>query len=169
MLGAVAASSVVTIRPALANIRSASDKLNAAFDPQTAANIRAVAERLNAVSAKLDAGLTDLRPVFEDLGGPSNKVIPTTNLGQSLLRINRIAADFALLTAGLSDGKGRLNSNGSLQKLVLNAELYDNLARMSGSATAVFELAKPAVKSIGEFARKIAADPAVLGRGVLQR
>ena len=165
----VIAENEADLRPAIANIRSASDKLNAAFDPQTAANIRAVAERLNAVSAKLDAGLTDLRPVFADLGGPSNKVIPTTNLGQALLRINRIAADFALLTSGLSDGKGRLNPNGSLQKLVLNAELYDNLSRMSGSASAVFELAKPAVKSIGEFARKIAADPAVLGRGVLQR
>ena len=165
----VIAENEADLRPAIVNIRQASDKLNSAFDPQTAANIRTAADRLSSVSAKLDAGLTDLRPVLADLGGPSNKVIPTTNLGQALLRINRIAADFSLLTGGLTDGKGRLNPNGSLQRFITNPELADNLARMAGSANEVFLLAKPVVKSLQVFAKRIENNPGEITKGVLQR
>ena len=86
-----------------------------------------------------------------------------------MLRINRITSDIGLLTGNLSDGKGHLNPNGSIQRLFTNPDLFDNLSRATNSANGVFELAKPAVKSLGEFARKIAADPAAIGRGVLQR
>ena len=157
------------LRPAVANIRSFSDKLSAAFDPETAAKFKATLERLSTVSAKLDEGLNDIRPVLADLGAPAAKSAPTTNIGQALLRINRITSDLGLLTTNLSDGKGRLNPNGSLQRLFTSAELYDNLSKVAASANEVMALARPAVKSISTFAAKIAQDPAALGRGVLQR
>ncbi len=165
----VIAENEADLRPAITNLRQATDKLNSAFDPQTATNVRTAADRLASVTAKLDAGLTELRPIFADLGGPSSKVEPVTNLGQAVARINRIARDFGLLTAGLTDGKGRLNPNGSLQRLVTSPELFDNLNKMAAAATEVFALARPAVRYIAVFAEKIARDPAVLGRGVLQR
>ena len=155
------------LRPAVANIRTASEKINGAFDEETAANIRSAADRLASVSAKLDAGLNELKPVFTDLGTTAGKGSPTTNLGQALYWINRITANFSLLTDNLSDGKGRLNPNGSLQKLVINPELFDNLSRMAASASSVFSAAQPAIASLRVFADKLARDPSIISRGVL--
>ena len=157
------------LRPAIANIRQASEKLNGAFDANTAANIRSAADRLASVSLKLDAGLNELRPVFTDLGAPAGKGTPTTNLGQAFYWINRITANFSLLTNNLSDGKGHLNPNGSLQRLVTNPELFDNISRMAASANDVFAAARPAIASFRVFADKLARDPSAISRGALQR
>lgn len=165
----VIAENEADLRPAIVNIRQASEKLNGAFDEETAANVRTAADRLASVSAKLDAGLNELKPVFTDLGTPAGKGTPTTNLGQSLYWLNRITANFSLLTNGLSDGKGHLNPNGSLQKLVTNPELFDNLSRMAASANDVFSAARPVIASIRVFADKVARDPAAISRGALQR
>lgn len=165
----VIAENEADLRPAVTNIRQFTDKLSASFDPETAARFKATIERLASVSAKLDAGLTDLRPVFADLGAPAGKHNPTTNIGQSMFWLNRITGNVSLLTNGLTDGKGHLNPNGSLQRLVMSPDLYDNLSKMAGSANDVFALARPAIKSLGVFADKIARDPAAIGRGVLQR
>ncbi len=168
----VIAENEADIRPAITNLRQVSDRLSAAITPQTAADIKSATEKFNVVAAKLDASLNDIRPVLEDLGatnGTPNKLKPTTNFGMAVSRINRIAGDFALLTGSLSDGKGQLNTNGSLQRLVNNPDLFDNLSKMAFSANAVFELARPAVRALGVFADKISKDPASIGRGVLQR
>ena len=157
------------LRPAISNLRQVSDRLNAAITPQTAADIKSATEKFNTVAAKLDAGLNDIRPLLEDLGGPGKQSNPTTNFGIAVKRISQISRDITLLTGALSDGKGQLNTNGSLQRLVTNPDLFDNLSRMAFSANAVFELARPAVKAIGVFADKIARDPALISRGVLQR
>ena len=157
------------IRPAIANLRQFSDKLSATFDPETTAKFKATMERLSTISAKLDASLTEIRPVLADLGAPAGKASPTTNIGQSMYWLNRTTANINLLTSALSDGKGHLNPNGSLQRLVTNPDLFDNLNRLAASANEVFAIVKPAVKSLGIFADKIAKDPAAIGRGVLQR
>ncbi len=156
------------IRPAITNLRQVTDRLNAAITPQTAADIKSATEKFNVVAAKLDAGLNDVRPLLEDLGATAGKSKPTTNFGQAVSRISRIAGDFSLLTGSLSDGKGQLNTNGSLQRLVTNPDLFDNLSKMAFSANAVFELARPAVRALGVFADKIAKNPAEISRGVLQ-
>jgi len=155
------------LRPAVTNLRQVTDRLNAALTPETAAQMKQVTERLNVVAVKLDASLNDIRPLLEDLGATAGKSTPTTSFGQAVLRINRITADLGLLTGALSDGKGHLNENGSIQRLVTHPELFDNLSRMAFSANGVFELARPAVKALGVFAEKIARDPASIGRGVL--
>ena len=157
------------IRPAVTNLRQVSDRLNAAITPETAARMKQVTERLNVVAAKLDTSLNEIRPMLEDLGATAGKSTPSTNFGQAVLRISRIAGDLGLLTGALSDGKGHLNPNGSLQRLVTNPDLFDNLSKMAFSANGVFDLARPAIKALGVFADKIARDPASIGRGVLQR
>ena len=157
------------VRPAMANIRQVTDRFNAAFTPETAAQAKQAVERLNVVAQKLEVGLNDVQPLLDDLGATAGKASPSTNFGQALVRINRITSDIGLLTGALSDGKGHLNPNGSLQRLVTSPELVDNLSRMAISANGVFDLARPAVKALGVFAEKIARDPASIGRGVLQR
>ena len=157
------------LKPAIANVRQFSDKLAAAFDPQTVARFKATMDRLSSVSAKLDDGLNEVRPMLADLGAPADKARPTTNIGQSMYWLNRITGNINLLTNGLSDGKGRLNPNGSLQRLVTNPELFDNINKMAASANEIIALIRPAVRSLGVFADKIAKDPAAIGRGVLQR
>jgi phospholipid/cholesterol/gamma-HCH transport system substrate-binding protein len=157
------------LQPAITNIRNFSDKMAAAFDPDTVARFKATMDRLSSVSAKLDAGLSELRPVLADLGATAGKTSPTTNIGQSMFWLNRITGNINLLTNGLSDGKGNLNTNGSLQRLVTNPELFDNLNKLSLGANEVVALIRPAIKSLQVFAEKIARDPAAISRGVLQR
>jgi phospholipid/cholesterol/gamma-HCH transport system substrate-binding protein len=157
------------LKPAITNFRQFSDKMAAAFDNETVAQFKATMDRLSAISVKLDAGLTELRPVLADLGAPAGKSTPTTNIGQSMYWLNRITGNLHLLTSNLSDGKGNLNPNGSLQRLVTNPELFDNLNKLALAANEVVVLIRPAVKSLGVFADKIARDPGAIGRGVLQR
>ena len=148
---------------------SSADRLDVAFTPETAAELKSAIARINVVAAKLDTSLNEIRPVLDDLGATAGKSIPVTNFGQAVLRINRIASDFSLLSGSLSDGKGHLNPNGTLQRLVTNPDLFDNLSRTAFSANAVFELARPAIKAIGVFAEKVAREPGLISRGVLQR
>jgi phospholipid/cholesterol/gamma-HCH transport system substrate-binding protein len=157
------------VQPAIKNLREFSDKMAAAFDPETVSRFKATMDRLSAVSQKLDAGLNELRPMLADLGAPAGKSTPTTNIGQSMFWLNRITGNVSLLTNNLSDGKGNLNTNGTLQRLITNPELFDNINKLSLAANEIAALIRPAVKSLSVFAEKIARDPGLISRGVLQR
>jgi phospholipid/cholesterol/gamma-HCH transport system substrate-binding protein len=165
----VIADNESNLKPAIANLKTFSDKVAVTFDDETIARFKATMANLAKVSAKLDAGLAEIQPVLADLGTPAGKANPTTNLGQAVYWINRIAGNVNLLTNGLSDGKGHLNPNGSLQKLIITGELHDNLNKAVVTANEVIALVRPAIKSLGVFAEKLARDPGVLGRSVLQR
>ncbi len=154
--------------PTLVNLRETSKKLNDTFSPQTQAALQSGVERFANASARLDAGLADLAPLLKDLGAPVD-FLPTTNFGQTVVRMNRISAEVGLLTRLLSDGRGRLNTNGSLQKLLTRAELHDNLNRLSVSANEVMAGLRPILVSFRKFADKIASDPGSISRGALQR
>ena len=154
--------------PTLVNLRETSKKLNDTLSPETQAALKSGVDRFSQASARLDAGLADLAPLMKDLGAPTD-FLPTTNFGQTVVRMNRITSDVGLLTRTLSDGRGRLNTNGSLQKLVTQAELYDNLNRLSVSANEVMAGLRPILASFRKFADKIASDPAAISRGALQR
>ena len=154
--------------PTIANLREVSQKLNTTLDPQTSAALKAGINNLSSASAKLDAGLTMAGPLFTDLGAPVSSV-PTTDFGQTLRRMNRITGDLNLLTRNLNDGKGNLNPNGSLQKLILKTELYDNMNRMALGANDAISGFKPILSSFRVFAEKVARDPSAMTRGALQR
>ena len=153
---------------AIASIRQASDKFNATFDDSTRANLQASARQLNSSSAKLDKVLADFQPVARDLSAEPNK-LPTTNLGQAMMRMNRISYDVSLLTGQLATPNGRLNTNGSLQKLITNSELYDNMNLMATSAREVMGGAKAVLAHFNRFAERIANDPGAISRGALKR
>ncbi len=166
----VIAENTADLRPAITNLRQATDKFNAAFDAEAAAKFRLAILRFESVTSQLDAGMNDLRPVFADLGASANsKSSPTTNLGQAFFWLNRAASNVGVLTRGLTDGKGNLNPNGSFQRMVSSPELYDNLSRVAASANEAFALARPAIRNLAVFAQKIAQDPGAIGRGVLQK
>lgn len=155
------------LKPAITNLRQVAEKVNATLDPATQANLRTTADRLASVSTRLDAMLIDLQPVTQDMAADSTTP-PKTNLGQVLSRLNRIAYEVSLLTGKLSDGRGALNENGSLQRLVSDPQLYNNVNQMSLSAKAAFEATRPVLRSFNIFADKIARDPAAISRGALQ-
>lgn len=165
----VVADNEANIQPAIANLKRFSEQVSTALDADTIKRFQATMEKLASVSAKLDTSLTDIRPVLADLGTPAGKASPTTNLGQSMYWLNKTTGNVALLTNALNDGKGRLNPNGSVQRLVLNADLFDNVNRAAANASDVIALIRPAVKALGVFAEKISRDPGIIGRGVLQR
>jgi phospholipid/cholesterol/gamma-HCH transport system substrate-binding protein len=155
-------------QPTVTNLREVSRKLNETLDPQTQAAFKAGIDRFSTASARLDSGLANLAPVLKDLGAPVN-LIPTTNFGQAVLRLNRITSDINLLTRALNDGQGNLNANGSLQRFVTRTELYDNLNSMAVSANYAFDRLKPILVSLRKFAETVANDPGALARGALRR
>lgn len=154
--------------PMITNLRQISEKLNGVLDPKAQAQLKATIDRLDTVSAKLNQDLSAVEPLLKDLGADSRH-IPTTAFGTILFRLNRVVYDVGLLTEALGDGKGRLNPNGTVQNLVTNRELYDNLSRMSSRASELLENLKPVVADMKVFAAKIKNDPSALMRGALQR
>jgi phospholipid/cholesterol/gamma-HCH transport system substrate-binding protein len=155
------------IQPAIADLRQVAKKLNDTLDPKTQDAFKSAIERFSSASTRLDSGLAQIEPVFKDLGAPVNHA-PSTDIGQLVRRINVVAADLELLTSKLRDGRGGLNSDGTLQKLLTQPELHDNLNNMAISATQALAQIKTVLAALREFADKVARDPSVIGRGALQ-
>lgn len=156
------------IGPTISSLRTAADSVNQTLDPATRQKIQESAANLAAGTGRLNKVLADIGPLAADLGAVAG-VAPSTSLGQSIFRLNRIVYEVGLLTAALPDRTGRgLNPNGSLQRLVLRPDLYDNILRTSVSIQEVFVAAKPMVRSLNEFAERIARDPSAISRGALQ-
>jgi phospholipid/cholesterol/gamma-HCH transport system substrate-binding protein len=155
-------------RPAVTNLREVSQKLNNTLDGATQEAFKSGIKQFSSASSRLDNALAQSSPLFTDLGAPVNST-PTTDFGQTLRRLNRIAGDINLLTRNLDDGKGNLNPNGSLQKLILRGELHDNFNRMATGVNETLASFKPIIAAFRIFAEKVARDPSSIARGALQR
>jgi phospholipid/cholesterol/gamma-HCH transport system substrate-binding protein len=155
-------------QPAVANLRDVSHKLNETLDPSTQDALRSGIRQFAKASAQLSSGLSQASPLFRDLGAPVNST-PETDFGQTVRRLNVITSDVGLLTQSLRDRSGRLNQDGSLQKLVTRAELYDNINRFAVSGTYAFDGIKPILAAFRIFAEKISRDPSAIAKGALQR
>jgi len=143
-------------------------KLDDAVDEKLVADLKQGVERFSAAADRLNKGIAQIEPAFKELGGPSDQK-PVTDFGQALRRLNLIAADLALLTSKLRDGRGGLNSEGSLQRLLTHADLYDNLNKDAVQVNQALQQLKAVLAEFRTFAEKVARDPAAIGRGVLQR
>lgn len=152
----------------MTNLRNVAEKLEATFDPETQDALKTGLSRFSTAAARLDSALADAAPLMKDLGAPVNQ-IPSTDVGQTVRRINRVAADLELLTSTLRDARGGLNANGSLQKLLTQSELYDNLNAASVGVNQAISQLKLVLTSFRVFADKVSRDPGVISRGVLNR
>ncbi len=155
-------------KSALAEIQQAAGKVNNTLGPETQDAFKTGIARLSSASARLDTQLADAAPLLKDLGA-SPKHVPTTDFGQSLRRINRVASDLELLTATLRTRQGTLNTDGSIQKLLTQSELHDNFSAMAVNANQALNQLKAVLTALRAFADRISRDPAVISRGVLQR
>jgi len=155
------------VGPAIARLRSVAQKVDEVLDEPTQGDAKQSVARLKSALAKLDDGLAELQPVFRDLGNPVNETA-TTTVGQGFARINRIAAEIGLLTRALSDGKGGLNRNGTIQRLVTDAEFHNNANRAVTAAADVFTNIRPVISQLRVFAEKIAQNPSSLTKGALR-
>lgn len=155
------------VRPAIANLREVTHKLNDTLDPPTQDAIKSAAHRLSLLSARLDAGVADAAPLLKDLGASVDQR-PTTDFGQTVRRINRIAMDVELLSRALRDRDGGLNAQGTIQKLILRGELYDNLNQAAQSANQMLAQLRSVVNSVRAFVDRIAQDPSALSKGLLR-
>jgi phospholipid/cholesterol/gamma-HCH transport system substrate-binding protein len=155
-------------QPAVASLRQVTHKLNETLDGPTQVALKAGIDRFATAAARLDSSLASAGPVFTDLGATPNSV-PKTDFGQAVRRLNLITSDLNLLTRTLSDGRGNLNTEGTLQKLLLHAELYDNVNRMALSANETLAGFKPILAALRVFSEKVARDPSMIARGALQR
>jgi phospholipid/cholesterol/gamma-HCH transport system substrate-binding protein len=155
-------------QPAVTNLREVSAKLNATLDAKTQDALKTAVSQFSMASSKLNNGLDEARPLFKDLGAPVNSV-PKTDFGQTIRRLNLITADVSLLTQSLRGPNGKLNTDGSLQKMITHPELYDNMNRFATSGNTAFEGFRPIIASLKTFADKIARDPSSLAKGALAR
>jgi phospholipid/cholesterol/gamma-HCH transport system substrate-binding protein len=153
---------------AIAYITTIAHKVDDTLDEKLQAELKQAVERFSGAADRLNSGIAQLEPALKELGGPSTQK-PVTDLGQAVRRLNLIAADVALLTTKLRDGKGGLNTEGSLQRLLTQADLYDNLNKDAVQANQALQQLKTVLKEVRTFAEKVARDPAAIGRGVLQR
>jgi phospholipid/cholesterol/gamma-HCH transport system substrate-binding protein len=154
-------------QPALADIRAVAAKLNKTLDSDTQAAFKTGIDRFSSASARLDAGLAQLDPVFKDLGAPVNHT-PSTDVGQAVRRINVLAADLELLTSKLRDGRGGLNGEGTMQKLLTQPDLHENLNNVALSANQTLAQLRAVLADLRVFAEKVSRDPGAIGRGALQ-
>jgi phospholipid/cholesterol/gamma-HCH transport system substrate-binding protein len=153
---------------AIAYLSALAHKLDDTVDEKLQADFKQGVERFSAAADRLNKGIAQLEPALKELGGPSDQK-PVTDLGQAMRRLNLIAADLSLLTSKLRDGKGGLNTEGSLQRLLTQADLYDNLNKTAVSMNQALQQLKTVLNEIRTFAEKVARDPAAISRGVLQR
>lgn len=155
-------------RTTLANLQRVAGKLDETLSPETQDAFKTGLAKLSSAAARLDGGLADAAPLLKDLGGePQHK--PTTDFGQSLRRVNRMASDLELLTGTLRTDQGTLNTSGSLQKLLTQGELHDNFNAMALSANQALGQLKVVLASFRAFAERVSRDPSALSRGMLQR
>jgi phospholipid/cholesterol/gamma-HCH transport system substrate-binding protein len=155
-------------RTVMGNVQKVAGKLNDTLTPETQDAFKTGLARFSSASARLDAGLADAAPLMKDLGAPVNHT-PTTDFGQSVRRLNRVAADLELLSGALRTRKGTLNTDGSLQKLLTQSELHDNFNSLAMNASHAVNQLRTILRSFQAFAERISRDPAVLSRGALQR
>jgi phospholipid/cholesterol/gamma-HCH transport system substrate-binding protein len=152
----------------MGSLQKVGDKLNTTLTPETQDALKTGIAKLSSASTRLDARLAEVEPLLKDLGAPVDHA-PTTDFGQSVRRINRVAADLELLTAALRNRKGTLNTDGSLQKFLTQGEFYDNFNAAALSANQALNQLKIVLNSFRSFAERVSRDPAVISRGALQR
>src|SRR5262249_47623291 len=116
--------------PALVNFREVVQKFNSTLDPEAQKALKEGINRFSSAAERIDSGLAGLDAAFKDLGADT-KHVPTTDIGQSVRRLNLALQDIQLLTSKLRDPRapGQLNTEGSLQKLFIQSDLHDNLNR----------------------------------------
>jgi phospholipid/cholesterol/gamma-HCH transport system substrate-binding protein len=156
------------LRATVVNLQKVGEKLNNTLTPETQDALKTGIARIASASARLDAQLADLGPLLKDLGSPVNHT-PTTDFGQTVRRANRVVADVELLSATLRNRKGALNTDGSIQKLLTQADLYDNFNIMAVNASQAISQLKTVLASFRTFAERLSRDPSAISRGILAR
>jgi phospholipid/cholesterol/gamma-HCH transport system substrate-binding protein len=155
-------------RIAMGNVRQVADKLNGTLTAETQDSLKTGIARFNSAASRLDSSLADLGPLTKDLGSDVNHN-PSTDFGQSVRRLNRVLSDVELLSNVLRNRQGKLNTEGSLQRLLLEGELYDNANAAVVSANQVLNQLKLVLNSFRTFAERVSRDPSTLSRGMLAR
>ena len=152
----------------LRSFRDAAETMTATLDVETQASLRGTIKQLASSSARLDKILDDASPVAADLGLAPNGT-PVTSLGQVIARTGRIVYNLQLLTETLHDAQGKLNTTGTVQKLLTSADVYNNINAVATGASRTMALAEKVLANFNKFAERVANDPGAIGRGALNR
>jgi len=155
------------VRPVVANLREVSQKLKDTLDAPTQDAFKTAVHRISQLSTRLDSGIAEVSPLLKDLGAPVSHR-PTTDFGQTVRRLNRIAMDVELLSRALRDKDGNLNSQGSIQKLILKSELHDNFNQLALTANQAIAQLQGVLRLLKDFAERLARDPGAMFKGAIR-
>ena len=110
------------LRTTIVNLQKVGEKLNNTLTPETQDSLKTGIAKLSSATARLDAQLADLGPLLKDLGSPVNHT-PDHRLRPERPALQPGGRRPRALFRTLRTRKGTLNTDGSLQKLLTQADL----------------------------------------------
>ncbi|MDG2391351.1 MAG: MlaD family protein [Planctomycetaceae bacterium] len=124
---------------------------------RTIATVKATVETINQAAGKIDQNLANLNEVTKPLAQHSKSII---------IRLDGSLANLQSVTKELDTFVKLTNTEeGSLRKLAVDPELYDNLNRSAIQLAILLKNADPLVKDLQIFSDKIARHPELIGVG----
>lgn len=124
---------------------------------RTIATVKSTVETINQAAGKIDQNLANLNEVTKPLAQHSRGII---------IRLDNSLANLQSVTKELDTFVKLTNTeDGSLKKLAVDPDLYDNLNRSALQLAVLLKNAEPLVKDLQIFSDKIARHPELIGVG----
>lgn len=113
------------------------------------------------VLESLNRNLVSLSQVTEPIGQRGEKMV--AKLDSSLTNVDQLLNELTRFARALNQ------KDGSIQKLVTDSSLYDNLDRSSQSLLLLMKNLEPVMRDLREFSDKLARNPELIGAGGVVR
>lgn len=124
---------------------------------RTIATVKSTVETINQAAGKIDQNLANLNEVTKPLAAHSKGII---------IRLDNSLANLQSVTKELDTFVKLTNTeDGSLKKLAVDPDLYNNLNRSALQLAILLKNAEPLVKDLQIFSDKIARHPEIIGVG----
>jgi phospholipid/cholesterol/gamma-HCH transport system substrate-binding protein len=125
--------------------------------PKLVSTIRTTLEETQQVMDGMNRNLVNLTGVTEPMGKRGTQIV--TKLESTLSNVDQLSTELSRFVRTVNQ------KDGTLQQLVSNPSLYNNLDRSSQSMVILLKHMEPVMKDLREFSDKVARNPELLGLG----
>lgn len=129
--------------------------------PELLNDTRTTLQSVKTVVDRMDTTVATINTAATPLAQQSNQLV--TDLANTMRNVQSMTRDLAVVSRAIN------SSDGSLNKLITDPSMYQNLDRAAVSLSVLLQNLKPVVADLQVFGDKIARHPELLGvRGVVQ-
>lgn len=125
--------------------------------PKLVVTIRTTLEETQQVMDGMNRNLVNLTGVTEPMGKRGTQIV--SKLESTLGNVDQLSTELSRFVRTVNQKEG------TLQQLVSNPSLYNNLDRSSQSMVILLKHMEPVMKDLREFSDKVARNPELLGLG----